>query len=101
MWLASVVVAIVEIVYARDLVLQLYAWVVSWFDPTRQQHDSAYWVGATLSNVLVLLLALIVVALAVGSGEYHTKHWGTRRSWRLFAWVLGIELVIFLLALFL
>jgi hypothetical protein len=41
---------------------------------------------------------VVVVVLAVGSGEYHAKHVGTRPSWLLFAWVFAIELVIFLLA---
>jgi hypothetical protein len=98
LWLASVAFAIIEIVFVRDLVLGGYAWAVSWVDPTRTPYDEAFWGGVTLSNLLVLLLALGVVVLAVGTGEFHAKHVGTRRSWLLFAWVFGVELGIFLLA---
>lgn len=98
LWLASVAFAIIEIVFVRNLVLRGYAWAVSWVDPTRQPYDDAFWGGVTLSNLVVLLAAVVVVVLAVGSGEYHAKHVGTRSSWRLFGWVFAIELAIFLLA---
>jgi hypothetical protein len=97
LWLVTVAIAIVEIVSVRDLVLRGYAWAVSWADPTRQPYDDAFWGGVTLSNLVVLLAAVVVVILAVGSGEYHAKHVGTRSSWLLFAWVFAIELAIFLL----
>jgi hypothetical protein len=98
LWLASVAFAIVEIIYVRDLVLRGYAWAVSWADPTRQPYDDAFWGGVTLGNLVVLLAAVVVVVLAVGSGEYHARHVGTRASWLMFVWVFAIEAGIFLLA---
>ena len=40
---------------------------------------------------LVFLLGLGFLIFIVATSEYHRKHVGTRQSWRLFAWTIGIE----------
>ena len=41
---------------------------------------------------LVFLLGLGFLIFIVATSEYHRKHVGTRQSWRLFAWTIGIEI---------
>jgi hypothetical protein len=41
-------------------------------------------------------LSIGVLGLAVGVGEYQAKHGGDQRLWRLFAWIFGIEALIFI-----
>jgi hypothetical protein len=50
-------------------------------------------VEETPSSVLGIgfLLALAFLLFTVGTTEYHSKRVGTRESWRLFAWSIGVE----------
>jgi hypothetical protein len=41
---------------------------------------------------LVFLLGLGFLIFVVATSEYHRRYVGTRRSWRLFAWTIGIEI---------
>ena len=41
---------------------------------------------------LVFLLGLGFLIFIVATSEYHRKHAGTRQSWRLFAWTIGVEI---------
>jgi anti-sigma factor RsiW len=47
-----------------------------------------------LVALAVLPLGMAWIALVVGGGEYHVRYVGRRRSWRLFAWTVAVELVI-------
>jgi hypothetical protein len=100
LWLLSVGGAIVAIVFVRDLVLLIFALIVSRGGQNLQRLDNAFWSGAILSNVSVLILAVAVVIFAVATGEYHSRHVGTRQSWKVFGWTFAVELAIFLLAYF-
>lgn len=101
LWLASVGVAIVEIVLVRDLVLSLFVFIVSEGGQFPRWVENAYGSGATLSHITVLILGIGVVVFAIATGEYHSRHAGTSRSWRLFGWTFGVQLAIFMLAYFL
>jgi hypothetical protein len=46
------------------------------------------------TNCLTIVFGLGLLIALVGGGEYHMKYVGTRRSWVLFAIVIGIELAI-------
>jgi hypothetical protein len=99
LWLVSVVVALVEIILVRDLVLSLFVYIVSEGGRFPRWVENAYWSGAMLSNIVVLILGVAVVVFAVATGEYHSRHAGAARSWRLFGWTFGVQLAIYLLAL--
>jgi hypothetical protein len=96
LWLTSIVLGIVEIVTVRNALLALYAWVVTQSSVTPEQLRSTYGSAMFISQASVFVLALVMVGVAIGTGEYHAKHFGERRSWRLFGWVLGIELLLLL-----
>ena len=49
---------------------------------------------------MVIPLAFLWIAAVIGCGEYHYRRFGQPRSWRLFGWVIAVELSILVLALF-
>ena len=51
-------------------------------------------------QVIVYALAFVYLIVIIATTEYHFKHFATPKSWRLFAWTFGIEILIFLLCIF-
>ncbi len=87
LWLVSVVVALWQIVVVQQLLLRLYSRL--WRD---------YWTGVVLRDASVIVLGIAWLALVIFTAEYHWKHVGQRVSWRLFAWVFGVEAAILAVA---
>lgn len=90
LWIVTVLLGIPVILELRDMLLTLYVWLFA------ENTASVYLRvrGAALDGWIVFFLAILLLIFIVGSGEYHRKYFGQRRSWRLFAWSLGVELVI-------
>ncbi len=61
--------------------------------------DNTYYAGVFTSQLTAVLAALGFIVMFIVTGEYHLKHVGERRSWILFAWVLGLEAVLILAGL--
>lgn len=100
LWLGSIGLGMAAIPAARDLLLTLYAWLVSGFGryPNRVENaENAAW---AINQIAILVLAVILLAWAVGSGEYLSRRLGQRGTWKLLAWGLGVEVVILLAAYF-
>ena len=57
--------------------------------------DLAQATNAGLMTVYITGLAYLVFLIA--STEYHSKHYSTPKSWRLFAWTFGVEIGIYIL----
>ena len=105
LWLVTAALGLWEIIVVRDMVLRIYARAVSptstasapsFWNPST--YGDSYWTGAALGNWVVFLMAVLWIVVAVGFGEYHYRHAGQPRSWRLFSWTIGIELFILVLA---
>lgn len=96
LWLVTAVVGLYEIVLIRDMVVRVYA---RFFGDDRV-YGADYWGGVALGQVLVVIMAIVWIGLVIGAGEYHYKHFGQPKSWRLFARVIAVELAILVLALF-
>ena len=90
LWLASIALSIADIYFLRELFFAIYA---------RFSRDAA--AALLWGNVIVIVAAVLAVGFIIASGEYHRKHNGKPRSWRLLAWTFGIGLAIPLLALLL
>lgn len=97
LWLASVAVAILELTSIRDALLLLYGWIISRGGTDLHSLYDSYWSSVFIGQLLTIILAIGVLALAVGVGEYQAKHGGERQIWRLFGWIFGIEAIIFLI----
>ena len=87
LWLGTAAIGLYEIFVIREIFFQLFA-----------RFSQDYWLAAALGTWGVMLLAGVWIAAFVGGGEYHYRHLGTRASWRLFGWTIGIELAILLVA---
>ncbi len=55
----------------------------------------------TWAAVVLCLMGLLLIAVVLGSAEYHRTRVDQPQSWRLFAWTLGGELAILSLRAFL
>lgn len=59
--------------------------------------------GSTLTEAsnsslwIVYILGLAFLVFIIASTEYHVKHYGTPKSWRLFAWTFAVEILIYIL----
>ncbi len=46
---------------------------------------------------IVYILGLACLVFIIASTEYHVKHYGTPKSWRLLAWTLAIQILIYII----
>jgi hypothetical protein len=87
LWLGTIGVGLYEIAILRGMALRLYG--VFWSDR---------WFAITLGNWSIVAFAMVWIAFAFGTGEYHFRHVGERSSWRLFAMSIAVEVAILLLS---
>jgi hypothetical protein len=95
LWLVTAVVGLIEIYIVREMLLRLAARI--WGTQANRQ---AYGIAVSIGNGATFILAVLWIAVVIGGGEYHVKHLGKRKSWRLFARTIAVELAILILALF-
>jgi hypothetical protein len=96
LWLVSAVLGLWEIFIIRGMVLRIYSRL--FVGESTSGHE--YWGGVTLGNWLVLILGVVWIATTIGLGEYYYKHHGEPNSWRWLGRVLGVEVAVLVLALF-
>lgn len=96
LWLATAALGFLTLPRALDVLLRIYAGF--WGD--YGFYGRTYSTAVALRQFLVLPLSMIVIAAIIGGAEYHYRHVGESKSWRLFAQTLGTELAIFLMATF-
>lgn len=96
LWAGTAAASLAAIPTVLDIALRVYA--AFWGD--YGFYGSDYRSALALRNFLVFPLALLCLAITGGGGEYHYKHFGRPRSWRLFARTIAVEVSIFVLALF-
>lgn len=96
LWAGTAALGFVVIPTVMSVALRVYA--AFWGD--YGFYGSDYRGALALRNFIVFSLAFLWLAMAVGGGEYHYKHFGQLKSWRLFARTIAVEMSIFALALF-
>lgn len=99
LWLASAVVGIWQIALIREMLFRL----IARFSAIPQSEYEIFKqanLASALGTWLIVILTIIWIAVFIGSAEYHYRHFREPRSWRLFAWIIGVQLAILLLALF-
>ena len=95
LWVITVVLAFWHMVVIPEALIQLYGRLA-----TNVPQMTAYWNAVNLQNWVVFLLAVVFIAVALGGGEYHYRHHGQARSWRLLVWTISIQLLVLALPLF-
>ena len=86
LWLLSFGLGLGDIYASREL--------VSLFVLSQTNH-LAEATNAGLTSTWVLGLAYLV--LIIITTEYHFKHYGTPKSWKLFAWTFAVEILIYII----
>ena len=96
LWAGTSVLAFLEILIVREIVLRIYAH----FAATGGFYERAYGGGVILGVGAAMTMGVVCVGIIIGGGEYHLKNFGQPKSWRLFGWTIAVEVSIFALALF-
>jgi hypothetical protein len=99
LWLITAVIGFWQIELVRDLMLRLLVR----FTPAGLPNYEAFrqtQVEGGLSALLVIVTAVIWIVVIIGSAEYHRTRLGQPGSWQLFAAIIGVEIAIFSLPLF-
>ena len=89
LWIATCALGLLELYLLQEMLLRVYV-----------RFGSDYYSGVNIRNVVVLILALLYIAFAIGTGEYHYRRFGQRSSWRLFGWTIAVQLAILVLCYF-
>mgnify|MGYP001133791860 CR=1 FL=1 len=89
LWIATCALGLLEIYLLQEMVLRIYV-----------RFGRDYFSGLSIRNAVVLILAVLYIAFTVGTGEYHYREVGQRKSWRLFGWTIAVQLAILLLCYF-
>jgi hypothetical protein len=96
LWLGTAVVGFLEINTVLTMATRIYAQF--WGD--YGFYGSDYFTGTALRQLLVFPLAFLLIAAVIGGGEYHYRRLGQPRSWKLFGWVIAVELSILILVFY-
>lgn len=91
LWIACGALGLYAVYSIYKLSSTVYAWL----------GGDKYYIGVLIGQVLTLVMGFAWIAMFIISGEYNRKHAGEIRIFKLFGWILGIELVIILLGLIL
>jgi hypothetical protein len=89
LWVATLVMGFLAFVAIQDIATTGVGFLLSRVEDMGLVERRG-WVTTT-RNVSTILAGLVWLTVAVGGMEYHFRHMGQRRSYRLFAWTLGIE----------
>jgi hypothetical protein len=88
-WLGTAVLGLVDIYFGREIFFAIYA---------RYSYEGAP--ALVFGNLLLLVLAVAYMIYAVVSMEYHLKHAGEPRSWKVLAQTYAVMLLIPIIAYF-
>lgn len=84
LWLATVILSTGAVYYTYTLAIFVYDMLGG-----RQ-----VFTGVFLGQITALISGLIWLGVIIVTGEYHLRHAGEKKSWKLLAVVLGIQLLI-------
>lgn len=96
LWLLSSVIAFLLIIPTLESITRIYA--AFWADP--DPIGQAYFIGVSIRQAGVFILAFISLILIIGGAEHHSRNFNTPSSWRLMFLNYGILVTIYLFAVF-
>jgi hypothetical protein len=96
LWAVTSVLAFLEILFVREIVLRIYAH----FAATGGFYERAYGGGVAVGVGAAMAMGVVCVGIIIGGGEYHLKNFGQPKSWKFFGWTISAEVAILVLALF-
>lgn len=92
LWVTTVGLGFLAFIAFQDIATTAIGYLLSG-DPEVDVVQARGWVTTT-RNVSTMIAGVLWLIMVIGGMEYHFRHVGQRRSWRIFAWTLGIELLL-------
>lgn len=89
LWLLSLVLGLYAIYSLQETVITLYA----------QSGGREQSIAGLLRWVALAVGSILWLGIMLAGGEYHLKHPGEPKSWKIFAWTFGIEIAIIVIGL--
>ncbi|MFW5714095.1 MAG: hypothetical protein ACOCYU_05435 [Brevefilum sp.] len=96
LWLVSAIGAFLLIIPILDSIITIYAAFWADTDPLSQ----AYFLGASIRQGGVLILAVLFVIGVIGGAEHHVQNFNTPKSWHFMFLTYAVELSLFLFTIF-
>ena len=93
LWLASAVFSTATVYYTYALSILIYSIL------SGKQGTNEFFAGIFVGQVAAFISGLIWLGVILVTGEYHLKHAGTKKSWKVIAYVLGIQLLIIIVGM--
>lgn len=100
LWLATIVLGILELAVAVDVVLAAYRGVLTLLGVPMEDFGREYWTGYNIQTIGALVMGMGVLVMAIISGEIYLRHYGTPRAWKLAGAILGAELGLLVIGYF-
>lgn len=92
LWALSAAIAFLLIIPILDTIITIYA--AFWADPAPL--GQAYFLGTTIRQGGVLVLAILFVIGIIGGAEYHVRNFNTPASWHFMFMTYTVELTLYL-----
>lgn len=96
LWVISAVFAFLLILPILDSIIMIYA--AFWADPS--PFGDAYFLGTTIRQVGVFVLAILFVIGVIGGAENLVRNFNKPTSWHFLFLIYAVELTLFLFTLF-
>ena len=89
LWMLSLVLGLYAIYSLQETVVTLYA-----LSGGREQS-----IAGLLRWAALAVSALLWIGIMLAGGEFHMKHAGEPKSWKIFAWTFGVEIAVIVFGL--
>ena len=96
LWALSTLIAFILIAPILDSIITIYA--AFWADP--DPIGRAFFLGVSIRQVSVFVLAVLSVVGIIGGAEYHMRNFNTPSSWHLMILTYTILLTLYLFTVF-
>ena len=95
LWILSAVIAFLLIVPVLDSIITIYA--SFWADPN--PIGQSYFLGASIRQFGVLIIAVLFVIGIIGGAEHHARNFNTPTSWQFMFITYAVELTLIMFVL--
>lgn len=97
LWLLAAVLGLAAVYYLHEISFVAYALYLS---VTKSQVAiSENYTGVLIGQITVFVGAIAWLVAIIGLGEYQLKHSGEPKAWKIFGWILGIEILLIVIGL--